>query len=100
MGNADLRQYFPQISEYFRPFIHKTRALMLPDGGRAAYWNPQLVRELLGEDNIYWITSVKKCMKPEILTEIMTAQGYKRLINIDDSFGFCFSGYLISERFS
>lgn len=98
MGNADLKEYFPQIAAYFRPFINKTRALMLSDGGRRDYWNPQLMRELSGEENIYWITSVEKCVAPETLLEIMSAQGFNRLININENYGFCFSGYLISEQ--
>lgn len=99
LGNADLKEYFPQIASYFRSFIHKTRALMVPDGGRRAYWNPQLLRELSGEDNIYWLTSADKCVAPETLLEILSAQGYNRLINIDHQYGFCFSGYLIPEHF-
>ena len=59
------------------------------------------VLDILGDrivENIYWITSAEKCVAPETLLEIMSAQGYNRLININENYGFCFSGYLISEQ--
>lgn len=97
LGNINLKEYLPQILLYFEKVTAKTRALTIPECGSRELWNPQILKQFLGQESIYWITSAENCQNPEQLIEILTKQGHNRLININDEFGYCFSGYLISN---
>lgn len=97
LGNISLKEYLPQILLYFEDIIDKTRGLTVPECGSRELWNPQILKQFLGEETIYWITSAENCQDPGQLIEILTKQGYNRLININDAFSYCFSGYLISN---
>lgn len=97
LGNISLKEYLPQILLYFEDIIGKTRGLTVPECGSGELWNPQILKQFLGEETIYWITSAENCSNPGQLIEILTKQAYNRLININDAFSYCFSGYLISN---
>lgn len=95
LGNVNLKKYLPQILVYFWNIERKTRAILVPNCGAEQYWNAQIMKGLIGKDSIYWVIPVEKDDRSEVILDILAFNSYNHIVNINQRFGYCFSGYLV-----
>lgn len=95
LGNINMKRHFPEIAMRFWNIRDKVRAVSIPNCGVEEYWNVQILKLFHGNDMIYWFCPIRKYTSTRALLQIVTESSYNRLIQINQGYGFCLSGYLV-----
>lgn len=98
LGNLSLRVYMEDFAKRFHSIRNRVRVVTIPDGGNQGRWNSRILNMFTGADYRFWLVSMNRSSSGEVLKEIMESSSYNRLVNVNEEFGSCFSGYLVDRN--
>ncbi|GHU42348.1 hypothetical protein FACS1894111_06140 [Clostridia bacterium] len=98
LGNVNLKQHFPDISNRFSCLRGRIRTLTLPNGTDENTWNCKLLTWLSGEDTLCWIFSLELNTSKSVIADIVISSPRNQAVCLSPDFGYCFSGYFIKKQ--
>lgn len=95
LGNTNLNRYLPEVVTRFWGLRERIRAIAVPNSGTVTDWNIQVLGFSSDQDRMYWLCGKQGFTSPEVIRDITLSTPCNRFVNLTESTGCCFSGYLI-----
>lgn len=95
LGNVNLNQVLLEVMKRYDIIKRGIRCITIPNCGKEGNWNSQAAELFSTNQSKYWVSGDIHQMDGNVLKDILSANAYNKILNINEEFGYCFSGLLV-----
>ncbi|MFP3155791.1 hypothetical protein LQZ18_15455 [Lachnospiraceae bacterium ZAX-1] len=95
LGNININRCLPELIVRFSCVQNKIRVIALPGCGMEEYWNKEYLVWMNQNEMRYWVCTKQQAEASAVITDLVLANPYNRVVTVSEEYGYCFSGYLV-----